>query len=350
MIKKLLAVLFAGFLLVGFGNALAAGAAKQKLTLQLSWVIQTQAAGYYVALDKGWYAEEGIDLAIDPSGPGINKVQRLATGKADILVIWLPDALRARAAGVPLVQIGQLTQSAGMVLISFKKLGIDTPAKLKGQKVGVWFGNGDPPVLALLAKYGINPKRDVVLVGQGFSMEPFLEGKLPVASATIPNELIVVLQSGVKREDLNIIDPNQYGVFLSEDGWYVTQRTLRQRPDVLARWMAATIRGQQWALANPEEATRITMKYVPKGQPADYNHLYAQMLAYRRLICTAPAGIQLRPIGYVDPKVFDHNVKLMRDHAGLTKQIGKEAYTNAIWEKANQIMKQKGTNPNCVKY
>src|SRR5437773_717862 len=78
------------------GTQLLASTPKQPLTLHLSWIVQTQDAGYFVALKKGWYAEEGIDLTILPNGPGINKIQRLATGRADVLVVYLPDELRGR--------------------------------------------------------------------------------------------------------------------------------------------------------------------------------------------------------------------------------------------------------------
>jgi NitT/TauT family transport system substrate-binding protein len=322
---------------------------KQPLTLQLSWIVQTQDAGYFVALDKGWYREEGIDLKIEPNGPGINKIQRLATGRADVLVVYLPDELRARDAGLPLVRIGQLFQSSGTVLISHKELGVDSPEKLKGHQLGVWFGNGDTAVLALLQKYGIDSKKDVKLVDQDQmgDIQAFLEGKLEVASAWTPNELLTVFENGIKRQDLNIIDLKKYGTFLSEDGFTVTENTLRTRSDALARWMVGTIRGWRWAVTHPVEATKITLKYIPKGQPADYRHQLGQMYEVNKLVCSTPSGFSPQPVARLDPKIFEHNVQLLNAAGGLKKPIGSEAYSNTVWDQALQIMKKERVDSSC---
>ena len=72
------------------------GSAAEKLTLQLKWVTQAQFAGYYVALEKGYYKDLGVDLTIKPGGPDIAPAQVLAGGGADIVVDWLPSALATR--------------------------------------------------------------------------------------------------------------------------------------------------------------------------------------------------------------------------------------------------------------
>jgi NitT/TauT family transport system substrate-binding protein len=342
---RLLAVVVVLVCLVSGGAS--GGSAPARLTLQLSWVVQTQDAGYYVALDKGWYREEGIDLTIEPGGPDVIQVQRLVTRQADVAVVYLSQTLTARAEGAPIVRIGQLFQTSGVVLISRKALGVSKPEQLRGHQIGVWFGGNEYHVLALLNKFGIDPHRDVELVKQSFSMDPFLEGKLQVASAWRGNELIVVEQSGIGEKDLNIIDPSQYGFVLYEDGWTVTAQTLQSRKDALVHWMVATLRGWRWALDNPKEATLITMKYIPKGQPAKFAHQFAQMQQVSKLICTAPGGLKLHGLGYLDPAGWDINVGLLRKYAGLNKPLGTDAYTYDIWNSAIGILKQRGIDYNC---
>ena len=104
--------------LVSMAAILAAGAAHaaDKVTLQLKWVTQAQFAGYYVAKDKGFYKEEGLDVTIKPGGPDIAPEQVLAGGGADVVVDWMPDALAAREKGVPMVNIAQPFKHSGMEL------------------------------------------------------------------------------------------------------------------------------------------------------------------------------------------------------------------------------------------
>src|SRR5918996_5233849 len=122
--------------------ALSAGAAEaaDQITLQLKWVTQAQFAGYFVAKDKGFYDEAGLDVTIKPGGPDINPSQVIAGGGADVVIDWMPSALATREKGVPLVNIAQVFQTSGMMLTCRKETGIADPVKdFKGRTLGVWF-------------------------------------------------------------------------------------------------------------------------------------------------------------------------------------------------------------------
>ena len=101
---------------LGAGAALAGAARAEDVTLQLKWVTQAQFAGYYVAKDKGFYEEEGLNVTIKPGGPDIAPAQVLAGGGADVIIDWMPSALAAREAGLPLVNIAQPFKRSGMML------------------------------------------------------------------------------------------------------------------------------------------------------------------------------------------------------------------------------------------
>ena len=107
-----------------------------KVTIQLKWVTQAQFAGYYVAQDKDFYAEEGLNVIIKPGGPDIAPAQVLAGGGADVMVDWMPSALAAREKGLPLVNIAQPFKSSGMMLTCRKDMGVNTTADLKGKTLG----------------------------------------------------------------------------------------------------------------------------------------------------------------------------------------------------------------------
>jgi len=126
--------------------------AQDKLTLQLKWVTQAQFAGYYVAKDKGFYKEDGLDVTIKPGGPDIAPEQVLAGGGADVVVDWMPGALAAREKGVPMVNIAQPFKRSGLELTCRADTGIKTPQDLKGRTLGVWFSGNEYPFLNWMAK------------------------------------------------------------------------------------------------------------------------------------------------------------------------------------------------------
>src|SRR6476661_8522375 len=109
-------------------------AAPDKVKLQLKWLHQAQFAGYYVAADKGYYKDQNLDVEILPGGPDIVPSQKVQTGAADVGIDWVGSLLANRDKGQPIVDIGQFYQSSGLLLISKKTTGINTPADLKGKK------------------------------------------------------------------------------------------------------------------------------------------------------------------------------------------------------------------------
>src|SRR6204780_2601295 len=127
-----------------FGMLIAAAAlsaasvahAADKVTLQLKWVTQAQFAGYYVAKDKGFYKDAGLDVTIKPGGPDVAPEQVLAGGGADVVVDWMPSALASREKGVALVNISQTFKHSGLELVCRKDTGIKKPEELKGKTVG----------------------------------------------------------------------------------------------------------------------------------------------------------------------------------------------------------------------
>jgi NitT/TauT family transport system substrate-binding protein len=124
-----------GWRAAGAGLLLAAGrpVPPTTVTLQLKWVTQAQFAGYYVAKDKGFYEEAGLDVTIKPGGPDIAPPQVIAGGGADVIIDWMPSALASREKGVPLVNIAQPFKKSGMMLTCRKDTGITKPEDFRGQ-------------------------------------------------------------------------------------------------------------------------------------------------------------------------------------------------------------------------
>ena len=150
--KKLIVSMLAGAMSLAAFQAIAA----DKVTLQLKWVTQSQFAGYYVAKEKGFYEEEGLDVEIKPGGPDIAPEQVIAGGGADVIVDWMGGALAAREKGVPLVNIAQPFKKAGMQLVCPKDGPVKTEADFKGKTLGVWFFGNEYPFYAWMNKIGLS--------------------------------------------------------------------------------------------------------------------------------------------------------------------------------------------------
>ncbi|RKJ17281.1 myristoyl transferase, partial [Butyricicoccus sp. 1XD8-22] len=213
------------------------------VTLQLKWVPQAQFAGYFVALEKGYYEEEGLDVTIAPGGPDIVPEQQVANGAAQIGVDWVASLLPHQEQGMPLVQIAQIYQNSGLQLVSMKDSGIETPEDLAGKNVGNWMGGNEFELLALFDKYGLDPNSDFNFVKQAFTMDQFLTGELDAASVMTYNEYHVVLESGVPASDLNIIDMNEEGVAMLEDNLFANSEWLEDNKEVAAKFVKASIKG-----------------------------------------------------------------------------------------------------------
>jgi NitT/TauT family transport system substrate-binding protein len=312
--------------------------ATEKLTLQLKWVTQAQFAGYYVALDKGFYKDEGVDITIKPGGPDIAPAQVLAGGGADVVVDWLPSALATREKGLPLVNIGQIFDKSGMMLTCLKSSGISSPADFKGKTLGVWFFGNEYPFLSWMSKLGYpttGGEDGVTVLKQGFNVDPIFQGQADCVSTMTYNEYGQVLDGGLTNEELTLFKYEDEGVATLEDGLYVLEDTLKdsKKVDSYAKFLKATIKGWNWAKANPEEAAEITLDYDDTGaQTVEHQIRMAKEVA--KLLSTGEKGI-----GYLEPQAYERTVQVLLD-SDSTPVITKKpegAYTHLVFEAAAKM-------------
>lgn len=226
----------------------------QAMTLRTQWVPQTQFAGYYMALEKGFYKKAGIDLEIKHGGPGLNALREVSSGDVDFATGWLISAMRLRAKGEKLVLIGQVFQRSALQLLSMRSSGIDSVEKFSGHSMGVWPGDFQIPPKALIRKDRID---NVKIVDQGFSMEPFIKGDLDIASAMMYNEYHQVLDAGVKKEDLVVFNYGELGMNLPEDGIYVNESLVKKDPALCHKFMEATFEGWKYAFDHKDETAKF---------------------------------------------------------------------------------------------
>ena len=244
--------------------------ATDKVTLQLKWVTQAQFAGYYVAKDKGFYEEEGLDVTIKPGGPDINPQQVLAGGGADVVIDWMPSALATREKGVPVVNIAQPFKKSGMMLTCRKETGITKPEDFRGKTLGVWFYGNEYPFLSWMAHLGIPTEGGadgVTVIKQGFNVDPLIQKQADCISTMTYNEYWQVIDAGIPADELVVFKYEDQGVATLEDGLYVLEDKLKDEAfvDVMARFVKASMKGWEYARANPDEAAGIVLENDETG-------------------------------------------------------------------------------------
>ncbi|WP_170764391.1 ABC transporter substrate-binding protein [Ruegeria lacuscaerulensis] len=288
-----------------FGLAASAALAADEVTLQLKWVTQAQFAGYYVAKEKGFYEEEGLDVTILPGGPDIAPTQVIAGGGADVTVEWMPAALAAREKGLPLVNIAQPFKSSGMMLTCWKDAGITSPEDLKNRTLGVWFFGNEFPFMSWMSQLGIDTggKSDngVEVLKQGFNVDPLLQRQADCISTMTYNEYWQVIDAGVSPDELVTFKYEDQGVATLEDGLYVLEENLSDAAftDKMERFVRASMKGWKYAEEHPDEAADIVLENDATG---------AQTEEHQKRMMGEIAKLTAGSNGALDPADFDRTV------------------------------------------
>ena len=307
--------------------------AADDLTLQLKWVTQAQFAGYYVAKDKGFYDEAGLDVTIKPGGPDIAPTQVIAGGGADVVVEWMPAALAAREKGLPLGNIAQPFKHSGMMLTCLKETGIKTPEDFRGRTLGVWFFGNEFPFLSWMSQLGIptdGSENGIKVLKQGFNVDPLLQRQADCISTMTYNEYWQVIDAGIKPEELVTFKYEDQGVATLEDGLYVTEDKLDDPAmvDKLVRFVRASMKGWKWAEENPDDAAMIVLDNDATG---------AQTEKHQKRMMGEIAKLTAGSNGALDPADFERTVQSLLSGGSdpvITRHPGAGAWTHAITDKA----------------
>ena len=265
------------------GSAGAKGTRKLKLTLE--WVTQAEFAGFYVALDKGYYDAEDIDLTIQPGGPNVNDLQLLVAKSTDIAIASYSTILTARDSGADVVNVGQIFARGGERLVYFSDHPeLADPKNWAGKKVSLWSGFS-ADFAAACTKYGVNLK-SVDVSEEGFDMTNFIKANVDLADAMTYNEYAQAL-SGAKGKPLGLVDFNQLGTAVLEDAVAVRGDWIAGNEDLLVSFLKASIKGWVDARDNPAGAVQSVLKH---GTALPEKFQTWQMNEINKLIWPSPDG------------------------------------------------------------
>jgi NitT/TauT family transport system substrate-binding protein len=333
------------------GPTTAASGPLKKVKLQLQWFIQAQFAGYFAAIDQGYYKAVGLDVQIVEGGVDIVPQTVLADGQVDFALAWVPKALASREAGADIVDIGQVFQRSGTLQVSFKDKNITAPANFKGKKIGNWgFGN-EFELFAGITKAGLDPAKDVQLVQQDFDMKALLKGDIDAAEAMTYNEYAQVLEAKnpatgalYKPTDFNVVSYNDAGVGMLQDAVWADGKKItgdKDYQDTATKFLKASMKGWVYCRDNAQKCADLI---VSKGSKLGASHQLWQMNEINKLVWPSPSGI-----GILDTAAWAQTVKIAQEAKNLegktvlTKDPGK-AYDMTYAQKAVDALKTEGVD------
>ena len=326
----------AGLLAAACSSSGSTSAALTPVKFQLQWVAQSQFAGYYAALDQGYYKDAGLDVSLLLGGPQVDNVQVVASGGADIGTAWLPKMLQSRENGTDLVSIAQVFQRSGTRMASFKDKNITTPKDFAGKKIGSWLGGNEPELFAALTKASLDPAKENV-IKQNFDMSGLLQGDLDVAQAMIYNEYAQVLEAKnpatgqlYQPSDLNVIDFNDPSVATAmlQDQIFASDKWLKtgNNADVATKFLQASFKGWIYCRDNPQKCVDVVLK---NGSQLGASHQAWQMNEINALIWPSPNGI-----GLMDKALWDQTIQVATTYAVLKAAPSDGAYRTDLAQKA----------------
>jgi NitT/TauT family transport system substrate-binding protein len=315
--------------------------------LQLQWAPQAQFAGYFAAVEQGYYEDEGLNVEILDGGPDVipQQVGSAADGP-EFTISWVPKVLEAREADPPsdLVNIAQVFQRSGTLSVSWADSGITSPADFEGKRVGVWdFGN-EFEVTAAAAQEGLEENVDYEKVIQPFDMSLLLNRQIDVAEAMIYNEYAQVLEAEnpdtgelYQPEDLNVIDYNEVGTAMLQDAIFARAAWLAEgdNEDVATRFLRASFRGWIYCRESPEDCIQYT---VDAGSTLGAGHQAWMMNEINPLIWPSPDGI-----GIMDADLWQQTVDVSLETGIIDEAPPSDAYRTDLAEAALEGIEEDAT-------
>lgn len=292
-----------------------------EITVQLKWLHQAQFAGFYIAQEKGYYAEENINVTFVEGGPGIDIINTVASGGADFGVAAPEHILLQRSQGVPITAIATTYRRNPLVFVSLASSGIEQPIDFIGKRVAVGNNDGLIQFEAMMSNLGLDIN-EVNIMPYNLDLTLFFEGNVDVAPAFAAGSLIGILNEG---HEINLIWPEDYGVLVYSDTIITTDQLIAENPDLVTRFLRATLRGHQDGVENVETAVNASMQYA---RDANIDIQTQMIQASLPLIHTGEDHI-----GWMKPEIWQGIYDMLLEQGVLDTSVDvQSAYTTQFLE------------------
>lgn len=247
----------------------------EKVSLQLKWNHAFQFAGYYAALEKGYYREAGLDVELIEAAPGTDPLESVLSDRAQYGV-GTSSLLLARKSGKPVVVLAAIFQHSPLVLVAREDKtsnGTQGLHDIVGKRVMIEPQSDE--LIAYLKQEGIALDR-LVQVPHSFQPDDLIEGRVDAMSAYVSNELYYLERA---RLDYQVYTPRTGGIDFYGDNLFTTEKELRAHPERVRAFREASLQGWQYAMQHPEEIVDLILTRYSKKHPRDFYLFEAQRMA-----------------------------------------------------------------------
>jgi ABC-type nitrate/sulfonate/bicarbonate transport system substrate-binding protein len=229
------------------------------VSVRMKWFYAGTMTGWFAGVEEGFYKEEGINLQITPGGPDNNAVKLVASGTDAFGVAGSDEVLMAREKGIPVVAIGVLFKDSPLGFVSKKEKGIVSPEMWNGKTIEVSYGsNAEVQYLALKRKFNVINVKEVPYT---FNLVPFINGAVDVSVAYLMDQVITLENKGI---ELNIQSSKEYDINPYGDVIITSEKMIKENPELIKRFMQATIKSVKWAIENKDKAVTYLLRSVPE--------------------------------------------------------------------------------------
>lgn len=238
-------------------------ASRVPVTAQLNWLHYASFGGLYAADQNGYYADHDLDVSFLEGGPAVDHLAAVLDGEAQFGVLGADELILARAEGKPVRAVAVILRQSPVVFVAPIETGIVSPRDFAGETVRVT-PQLRPTLHTIMARVGVPPDQydEVVLPSD---LELFTAGPADVWGVYY-NSFAVELQSAGHR--LNFIFPDDYGVHFYNDTLFTTDTLIEQQPELVDRFLRATLLGLRYAIENPDAVGRLVQAYEPDADVA----------------------------------------------------------------------------------
>lgn len=294
------------------------------VSLRLPWFAGAQFAGSYVAQEKGFFAEEGLDVTINPGGFDVNSITLVAAGTDTFGLHDTNSLVFAAVEEIPLITVATFLQKHPGAVMALADSGFETLDDLVGARIG--FQEGGPWMLtqAMLVKNGIDPD-SLEQVTIGFDLTPLFEGQIDLQTVFATNEPIIAETQGFET---TVFVPYDYGVETSANALFTTDRYFEENPDVVCSMVRAMARGWEYVFENPDEAAEIVVAADPENLDLEVQRLIIEAMEDAVL---TPDAIE-NGVGSMTQERWQTTVDVLREFGGLEAEVDVDSlYSDACF-------------------
>ncbi|MBT3720221.1 ABC transporter substrate-binding protein [archaeon] len=286
--------------------------------VRLKWLHQAQFSGNYIALDKGFYEQNGLNVSLKKGGVDFSSLQEVLSGESDFGIVGADDLIVAISKGEPVKAVAVIYKLSPVCYFALKESGIKSPHDFVGKKIGIKKGSGTfYSYVSMLEYLNIN-RNEITEVEIAYDLTSFYNKEIDVWPGFRINEPNTAMENGYEVE---IIGPEDWGVTMYADVIVTTVDNINNNPKQVRSFVEATLKGWQYAIENEEETVDIIMNYAIDSSRSHQQNMLASSIP---LIHTGDSRL-----GVMEPKVWENMITILSNNNIIETEVKiEDIFTN----------------------